>query len=174
MSNRFGTLRSKLVALNLAIFGVILSAVCLLVLAVSENYLRRDFDEWLTGLGESIANEILIPDDGILPEPTPKHPGLPTNPFEFPGLYLQLRLPDGTVLERSSTLKNIVLPLGDQAAATRESHTAVMETLTNEATNTLLGPGQFLRMLTLYHDEPGGFPYYLQVGVSVARSTREA
>jgi two-component system OmpR family sensor kinase len=73
------------------------------------------------------------------------------------------------VLERSRSLKNTVLPLDEQAAATRGSHTAVLETVTGGAADTLLGPGQPLRMLTLYHDEPGEIPYYLQVGVSVVR-----
>jgi uncharacterized membrane protein YkvI len=78
MAHRFGTLRSKLTALNLAIFGVILNAVCIVVLTVGENYLRQDFDEWLTGLAMSIAGEIAIPATPLLPEPTPRGPPLPT------------------------------------------------------------------------------------------------
>lgn len=171
MAHRFGTLRSRLTVLNLAVFGVILDAVCIAVLAVGENYLRQDFDDWLTSLATSISGEIVIPGNMILPEPTARGPALPVNPFEFPGLYLQIRLGDGTVLERSRSLKNAVLPLNEQAAATRGAHTAVLETLTGGVADKLLGPDQPLRMLTLYHDEAGAFPYYLQVGVSVARLT---
>ncbi len=169
MARRFVTLRSKLTVLNLAVFGVILNAVCIVVLTVGENYLRRDFDDWLTGLATSIAGEIAIPTTPFLLEPEPRGPPLPVNPFEFPGLYLQLRWPNGIVLERSRSLKDAVLPLSEEAAATRGSGTAVLETLTGGVADRLVGPGQPIRMLTLYYDRPGRVPYYLQVGVSVAR-----
>jgi two-component system OmpR family sensor kinase len=171
MAYRFGTLRWKLALSNIAIFGVIVNAVCIVVLTVGQNYLRQDFDDWLMSLGVSIAGEIVIPGSLILPEPSRRGPPLPVNPFEFPGLYLQLRLENGTVLERSRTLKNVTLPLSEQAAATRESHTALLQTITGSIADELLGPGRPLRMLTLYHDEPGEIPYYLQVAVSEARLT---
>jgi len=154
--------------LNLVIFGVILNSLGIIVLTVGENFLRQDFDEWLQGAAISMAGEIAIPGAELLP-PAPEGSGLPLNPFQFPGLYVQIRLPDGTVVERSHGLKNNVLPLSEQAAATRGSHVAVLETLTGGVAAALLGPGQSLRMITLYHEGPIGFPYYLQVAVSMAR-----
>ena len=48
MARRFGTLRSKLTVLNLAVFGVILNAVCIVVLTVGEKRVIQTGDIILT------------------------------------------------------------------------------------------------------------------------------
>jgi signal transduction histidine kinase len=149
-----GTLRSRLAALNLAVFGIILSAVCILVLMIGENYLRQDFDEWLTSLATSIASDVAAAS---------------AIPFESPGLYLQLRESDGQVAARSRNLKDAVLPLDEQAAGTRNTENAVLQTISDGSADSILGPGVPLRMLTLHRATPGGPPFYLQVAVSEAR-----
>src|SRR5262245_51898116 len=110
MSRFRGTLRSHLAALNLAVFGVILSAVCVLVLTVGENYLRQEFDDWLTGLAGSIAGNIVVPESLVAPDRPRGNQGQLWIPFELPGLYLQTRSANGIVLERSRSLKDAVLP----------------------------------------------------------------
>lgn len=166
---RFGTLRSKLAMLNLAVFGILLGAVCIVVLAIGENYLRRDFDDWLTSLAANIADEIDFPGAILLPESTAGTQGTPFNTLKLPGLYIQLRMADGTLVARSSSLKSTVLPLSEQAAAMQDTDQACLETLTGDPAKELLGPGRPLRMLTLYRTGLAAPPYYLQVAVSVER-----
>ncbi len=51
----------------------------------------------------------------------------------------------------------------------RESAAPVLETYREELARSLVGPGAEVRLLTLYHDQPDVLPFYLQVGVSLAR-----
>jgi len=88
------------------------------------------------------------------------------NPFHFLEYVFQIRRADGRVVERSANLGDITLPLS--AAARNATHGPVLETLTDDTALSLLGPGQSLRLLTIYH-RPGEIPpFYLQVGVSSA------
>lgn len=169
MHQVFRTLRFKLAALNLVIFGIILSGLSVAALAVRERYLREDFDERLVDRAESMVEVIELAEAEARPSPHVRDTRPRFNPFRFPGYYFQLRSANGSLLERSRSLGETTLPLSDTARSSRESGRPALETYRGDRAHVLLGPGGELRLLTLYHEPPQGAPFLLQVGVSLAR-----
>jgi heavy metal sensor kinase len=162
-------LRFKLAAFNLLVFGVILTALCMFVLTVREEYLRQDFDERLVDRAQTIADTIEITATDS-PTPRTRLGGRQRwNPFRFPGYYFQLRSADGGVLERSQNLGHLELPLSFEAEIASQTAAPVLETIRGEMARALLGTDGELRLLTLYDNQAGARPVYLQVGVSLAR-----
>ena len=166
MLDHVRTLRFKLAALNLTVFGVILATLCMVVVTVREEYLREDFDERLIDRAQRMVESIEPTSRELAAWPTDR-PRL--NPYRFPGYYFQLRSTDGTIIERSSNLQDASLPLSDRSSIARRDGGPVLETYRGALAQDLLGPAGSMRLLTLYHDQAGGPPYYLQVGVSLAR-----
>jgi signal transduction histidine kinase len=167
MINPFRTIRFRLVLLNLVVFGAILLALGVVVLFVTERFLRREFDQRLIdgarGMLEAI--EIAAEESPGAVRESRFRPHL--NPFHFLEYYFQIRNQNGRLLERSANLGNLTLPMSIEAARPPAIGEAVLETLHNETVIQLLGEGQPLRLLTLCHQRPGMPPFFLQVGVSL-------
>lgn len=164
----FYTLRFRLAALNMLVFGLIIVVLSVVLLRVREKTVRRDFDEWLKEVAQSIVDEIAIyPDDLMLLKQGQPRPRL--DPFHFPGFYFQLRSPDGLVLERSRSLKGLTLPMSEHAAHLARQAKYALETVSGGIARDLLGPDEPLRLLTSYQVPRGQDPYFLQIGVSLSR-----
>ncbi|UCG33414.1 MAG: HAMP domain-containing histidine kinase [Phycisphaerales bacterium] len=163
MLPRFRTLRLKLALLNLLVFGVIFTALSVLVMAVRERQLREDFDERLTDKAESMI-DVIGHDarDWLLTEPRPQ-PRTRLNPFRFPGYYFQLRDVDGRSLERSANLLSNDLPFSAQARSIRFGEGPLLETLAEKAARPILGSAGRLQLITLYQEELDTPPFFLQV-----------
>lgn len=165
MWRHFRTLRFKLAILYLLVFGAILTGLCLVILAVGEKNLRKDFDERLRDRAEAMAEKIAISTE----EPKAKTPRRTGRfiPFRFPGYYFQLRSADGQVVERSKNLGGLTLPLSYAAGRARGRDLPIFETLRGRAAEQLIGnPGE-VRLLTRYLDRPGDEAFYLQVSVNL-------
>lgn len=162
------TLRLKLAALNLLVFGVILSAICVAILAVRESRALEDFDDRLADRAERMVDSIHV--EAAAPAATsPADAGHPRlNPFRFPGYFFQVRAVDGTILERSLNLGRQILPFSDVAKASRETNAPALETCTGKVARTLLGSAGEIRLLTMYHEAQELAPFYLQVGLNLA------
>ena len=170
MWRHFHTLRFKLAGLYVVVFGVLLAALCGVVLTVSENILRENFDERLEDRAEAMADRIVVPAEGHGTGATTKPSTTRFNPFRFPGYYFQLCLADGRVVERSVNLGKETLPLTKRARMSRLTGAPVLETVRDEPAAALIGTeGGELRLVTLYHDRPGTDPFYLQVAVNLRR-----
>ncbi|MFH1420058.1 MAG: ATP-binding protein [Planctomycetota bacterium] len=169
MWRHFQTLRFKLAALYLVVFGAILTALCVVILTVREENLRQNFDERLQDRAEAMVEKILIAtEDQAAPASQPRALSH-LNPFRFPGYYFQLRLEDETIVERSRNLGSITLPLSDAARSSKRTGRPALETLRGDAAQALIGnPGE-IRLLTLHHDRPATTPFYLQVAVNLRR-----
>ncbi len=166
MANPFRSLRFRLVALNLAVFGTLLLVLGFVVMLVAAHFLRREFDQRLVSGGQSMVEAIELVAEGA-PDGRPATRMRPfINPFHFLEYVFQIRAADGRVVERSANLGEATLPLS--AAARKSARDWVLETLTGDTVPTSLGPGQSLRLLTIYHRPAGMPPFYLQVGVSSA------
>ncbi|MBN1513339.1 MAG: HAMP domain-containing protein [Phycisphaerae bacterium] len=170
MVNPFRSLRFRLVTLNLAVFGALLVALGVVVLFVAEQFLRREFDQRLEDGGWSIVEAIeLVAEEA--PEGSRMTRMRPLiSPSHFLEFVFQIRRADGSVVEQSTNLNDITLPLSEAARETarQADRPVVRETLTDDTAQSLLGPGQSLRLLTIYHHPANMPPFYLQVGVSTA------
>lgn len=167
MWRHFQTLRFKLAALYLVVFGAILAGLCIAVLTIRENDLRRDFDARLRDRAAAMVEKILIKTEDSPPREAGGESLPRLNPFQFPGYYFQLRLADETVVERSTNLGRVTLPLTEAARVSKTAGRPILEALRGEASAALLGnPGE-VRLLTLYHDRPATAPFYLQVAVNL-------
>ena len=169
MWGHFQTLRFRLAALYLVVFGLILTVLCVVVLAAREKDLRASFDERLTDRAETIIAEITVNPDYRVDQPSAEAPLRRVNPFRFPGYYFQVRIGDESVVDRSRNLRGRTLPLSDAAKASRTSRQPVLETLRGDTARSLLGKAGELRLLTLYEERAGVTPFYLQIGVSLTR-----
>jgi hypothetical protein len=99
MRHLLRTLRFKLAALNLAVFGMILAALGVTVLTVREDYLREDFDERLIDRAETMVRAIELGEGNTRTPRSTDSLAPRLNPFRFPGYYFQIRGADGSVLE---------------------------------------------------------------------------
>ncbi|HVP12139.1 MAG TPA: HAMP domain-containing sensor histidine kinase [Phycisphaerae bacterium] len=162
------TLRFRLAALNLLVFSVILSVLCVVVMAVRERRELFDFDDRLTDRAERMVESIHIksatPGAASAPEANPPR----LVPFRFPGYFFQVRAADGTLLERSLNLGRATLPFSLTAKAARTTGLPALETCSGEVARSLLGSDGEIRLLTLFHQAPGLTPFYLQVGCNLA------
>ncbi len=162
------TLRFRIAALCVLVFGVMLAGLCAIILNVRDEQLRQGFDEMLVSRAEVMAEAISI--KGVLGlEPTTRRRSrTKLNPFRFPGYYFQIRAEDGHILERSRNLRRSSLPLSDAAQASRKSALPVLETLSGETTAGLSGSPSEIRLVTLHQDEPNVGAFFLQVASSLA------
>ena len=169
MWRSFYTLRFRLAALNLLVFGLIVVVLSIVLLRIWERALRRDFDEWINEVAESIVDEIAL---------SPAHPAasrpsgdrLRLDPVHFPGFYVQICSPDLRVLERSRSLRDFHLPLDARVAEGARHKGTFLDTTAGKAARELLGPGGSFRLLTTYVSPEGQEAYYLQIAVSMERS----
>lgn len=167
MWRHFQTLRFKLAALYLVVFGVILAALCMIILTLREAGLRADFDDRLRVRAEAMIERIQVSAEATRPGWAAKSPLPRLIPFTFPGYFFQLRLSDGVVLERSRNLGAVELPLSTKARASRESKVPMFEDLPAEFAYQLLGSAGEVRLLTLYRDTDETEPFYLQVALNL-------
>jgi hypothetical protein len=167
MRQQLRTLRFKLAALNLLVFGIILSTLSVVVLAVRERRALADFDERLVDRAERMVESIQVKTakPGLDPGQAADRPRL--NPFRFPGYFFQVRAADGFLLERSTNLGRQTLPFSDTARASRQAETPALETRTGAVARSLLGSDGEIRLLTLFHQAPELAPFYLQVGCNL-------
>jgi len=162
------TLRFKLAALNLLVFGVIFSALCFLILTLRERGVMAEFDERLIDRAERMVESIHI--KRVMPE-TASAPYVEKGrlvPFRFPGYFFQVRASNGMVLERSINLGPFTMPFSEEAKASRDRGTPTVETYTGEVARSLLGSDGEIRLLTLHHEATDLAPFYLQVGLNLA------
>lgn len=163
------TLRFKLALLYLAVFGSLLVALVTVILIVRQQDIQDTFDERLSDRAEAIVEKIdfCAENSGLGLSTQRTRPRL--IPYRLPGYYFQLRLEDGTIVERSANLSHVVLPLTEAALRSRQTKKPVLDTLADEISHTLLGDKSSMRLLTLYHDREGVDPFYLQIAVSTER-----
>jgi len=166
----FKSLRFKLASLYVVVFGAILTVLGIIILTVSERDLRNEFDFALRDRAEAMADRIVVSPDEWPPSPSPANPIPRLNPFRFPRHYIQIRLADESVAERSPNLGKQILPLSDQARQARTTNQPVFETLRDEIARALIGSDSGeLRLLTIYRQAAHTAPFYLQVGVNQGR-----
>lgn len=164
------SLRFKLASLYVIVFGAILTALGVVILTISERDLRDEFDSALRDQAEAMAERIVVSPDEWPPSPTPANPIPRLNPFRFPRHYIQIRLADESIVERSPNLGKQSLPFTDAARQARAANQPVFETLQEETAKALIGTdaGE-LRQLTIYRQGTHTAPFYLQVAVNQGR-----
>jgi len=160
-----GTLRFKLAALNLLVFGIILSLLGVTALAIREDYLRQDFDERLVDRAEAILDGLRLSEERA--HPAPERRG--ADPLRFPGYFWQTRAADGTVLQKSATLGDAALPPSAGVGGPGVTTDPVLETCRGPTAAALLGPGAELRMLTWHRSDETEPALCLQVASSLGR-----
>jgi two-component system, OmpR family, sensor kinase len=161
------SLRLKLTVLNVAVFSGIIAVLSIVMLAVREEFVRADFDDRLIDRATNMMEAI---------ELVGQHPAGPLTrpdgsgrliPFRFPGFFFQLRLTDGTVVERSENLQEMTLPWDVDSEESSRTGLAVLETVHGSVADALTGAGTALRMATLCQKPEVGDPFCLQVAVSI-------
>ncbi|MHC4081210.1 MAG: hypothetical protein ACYSU2_07805, partial [Planctomycetota bacterium] len=122
------TLRSKLAFLYLAVFGVIQTVLCVIILAIREADLRRDLDERLADRAESVLDRLQLSGfDARTPSATDAD-SVDLRLRRWPGYFLQVRAADGTILARSPNLGRATLPAAETVRASPPSGTLILET----------------------------------------------
>jgi signal transduction histidine kinase len=168
----FSTLRFKLTALYTVVFGLLLTAMGVVIIAARQRDLREQFDERLKDRVAMIVEEIAVPPNATRGETdlTPRRGRV--SPFRFPGYFFQVRLEDGRVMYRSANLQDRTLPLSEAARVSRRTNDMILETVVGQeagAPSTSRAP---LRLLTVFHHDPDTRPFYLQTAVSTDQVNR--
>jgi len=159
------SIRSKIILLFVAIFGVTLSVI---VVALYLFYARQSAQNFDLNLSNDALEVVgLIKGDEILEQEIIS--GLIQRPLLIPSgtnKYIQVLSFDGTIVIKSADLQDFVLPVGPEVLSLALSQHQVFETLGNSVSKRLNTSGR-LRMVT-YPVLDNGIPRYL---VQVASST---
>ncbi|MEQ8767736.1 MAG: histidine kinase dimerization/phospho-acceptor domain-containing protein [Planctomycetota bacterium] len=146
--NRARSLRFRLTALNLLVFGLLQGGVLLSLFLASSAWLRLDFDEWLRARAEELRPHM---------SPSPSTQRL-SDAVRFEGMIIQLTTADGRVLYRSEQ-STYYLPETRSPAGGKE-----FETLPPARE----GDSPY-RLYSTPHQDEAGEPMLLQVGASLDR-----
>jgi signal transduction histidine kinase len=158
------SLRFRLTVLNLAVFGFIQIAGLLGIMAIREREIRREFDGWLHADAVRMLEEVLAHYDLTASAQPPE-----LNPFHLKGCYFQLRLADGTTLEKSSNLADGNLPFEEGARKAGQADQPAIETLQDESFAPTAGLTGRVRLLTISGQAADGRKVYLQIGARLDR-----
>lgn len=168
MYRKLRTLRMRLVLLSLGVFGAIQITLSILTLYISEGFFRLEFDQRLTDgviAMQAVVDVHLetgaagIPRARIFPH---------RNPFVFLDYYFQVRATGGQVIECSANLGSEELPFSAVAQRAIKTLRPVLETVEDPQLLAHLGRRYPLRLATLYSDEPGEEPHFIQVAVGLS------
>ncbi|MHC4673778.1 MAG: sensor histidine kinase [Planctomycetota bacterium] len=161
------TLRLKLTLVNLLVFGGLLIALGATVLFICQRELKSAFDERLSDRAELMAERMNFDAEKFNTASPIRRTKPRLIPYRLPGYFFQLYLDDGTLIEKSTNLGDITLPLSSVGMRSRDTMQPVLETLSGSIPNKLFNQNSSLRLLTLYHDREEVDPFYLQVAVSL-------
>lgn len=173
MWHHFQSLRFKLATLYVVVFGIVLTALGLTALTLLHNLLQENFDQLQINRAEAMVRQISI-DKQLTHAQLLTRPDQPRfNPFRFPGYYMQIRLFDGSVIERTPNMGQATLPFSDLAISARQNNTgAILEFLDQGVAQAInKEENSELRLLTIFEDRPDTQPYYLQIAVNLKRVT---
>ncbi|HEX7009591.1 MAG TPA: ATP-binding protein [Phycisphaeraceae bacterium] len=169
MPRFFHSLRFKLVAMFLAVFGAIQLVLGAAGLIARERYLQEHFDQELIQRARSMAVQLIREGEPFSDAALSRVIDGASKAVHFREFYVQLRDAQGRVIERSDNLGVYHLPWNPAAAPPQDSGRRWLQTIQGQAVERLVGRGGKLRIVTLYVREGPARPLYLQVGASLAR-----
>lgn len=148
MPHPFKKIRTKLVLLNLLVFGVIQVAVSVLIMGLRVRDLSQTFDEQLVRIGIRDGR-------AALPQLSFSRivPGESTDPQSsiISEYYFEIRQNDGTLLTRSTNLGNHEISISPNTLAAAKSR-PVFETITGAAAEAISRNSNSIRVLTFCDD----------------------
>ncbi|MHC4065340.1 MAG: HAMP domain-containing sensor histidine kinase [Planctomycetota bacterium] len=165
------TLRCKLAAVFLAVFGLIQIGLYAAVLVSRERDLREQFDARLLDRAWIVADEIASRMEQSQTAATDGERRRRMNPFRFPGFYCQLRQGD-IVLERSRSLGDWELPLTEEGRAAKRRRQPVFETIGGPLAAGLAGQDGALRLTTIYRQAASSGGFFLQIAAGTEHLER--
>lgn len=164
----FHSLKFRLAALNLLVFGLIQGASFSFIYELRSNDARMTFDQWLTADAQRMCEEVIAHSGGW--DPLPELGDKPElSPFHLKGCYFQLRSPDGATLVKSSNLASREIPFGPHERSA--SAAPVLETVHSETLAPTPGLSGDIRVLTIYSPRGPNGPFYLQIAARLDRVT---
>lgn len=163
----YRSLRFRLILMFVLTFGAIQVSLSAVALHARERHLYNYFDDELLLRTQGMATALLQSQKrffaptlaGIVDEESKSH--------YFREFYVQLRDADGQPVASSGNMGNYHLPFDHRQAAARSSGREVMHTLKGPPIWGLSGEGNSMRMVTVYVDDRGVQPFYLQVATSL-------
>lgn len=167
MSAFYHSLRFRLILMFVLTFGAIQVSLSAVALSAREQHLRNYFDDELLLRTQGMAAALLKSQKRFF---APTLAGIvdeESRSLYFREFYVQLRDADGKPVAGSENLGDYHLPFDHRQAATRSSGRGSIHTLTGDQIHALAGEGNSLRMVTLYVDDRGVQPFYLQVATSM-------
>lgn len=168
MMHLLHSLRFRLTALNVLVFGLILAASFAVIMKLREREVRRDFDAWLEADASRMMEQIVRqPAEALVPRSANSAPQL--NPFHFRGYYFELRLNEKTTLVKSANLEGTDLPMARAAPQARTSGEPVLETIDGRRFASAPMAHADIRLLTLFRQGRSGESFCLQVGARMDR-----
>lgn len=163
----FRTLRFKLTILHVLVFGVILTILSVVALAIWEASVLAFVDERLQDRADSALESIERAanegrDEAITEGVIPQLRGLRQSRYFF-----QLRSATGESLGRSANLRNVRLPVPADLPNLKKTMKSGFETISGGDIARVLGDDGQMRVLTRYCEVPGLLPFVLQVGLNM-------
>ena len=164
MLRLFHSLRFKLTALYVILFGIIQVVLYIMVVFVYESRQWSRLDERLRQRAQSMIEVVDVAADGVLERPSAGGVRPYLDAFQFPDFYYQVRLENGKVVDRSDNMRRLEFPAGT-VRFDKDGSERKFETMGGRFARSLLGVNGELRVLTWHHRQPNGTPYCLQVAM---------
>ncbi|UCD27622.1 MAG: HAMP domain-containing protein [Planctomycetota bacterium] len=169
---RLKTLRFKLILLHLSVFCIIWVTLSLIFMTTRENDLYTNFDNRLVNRATIVAKNISLNHLHIPHTKSTNKNTIHAFPYNISDRFIQLRLTSGEIIEKSRNLNKAPLPFDEVAKLSKERGNPVYETVKGDDARKILGKEGELRLLTLYHEEGGTTPFYIQVAADQKHITK--
>jgi two-component system OmpR family sensor kinase len=172
MRGSFRTLRFRLTLLYVGIFGLLQIALWVTVDVVRTSYLYARFDRDLIDSAQRITGMIDSAGGDPLRATEEEHVASLLRSYESSGLFFAIRSADGEVVAASGNLRGFKFPFRPEIGQAAAPDAPRLENLRGAIADDLSGPGDQLRLLTLFRELGDTKSYYLQVAASLAPMER--
>lgn len=164
MLHFFRSLRFKLVAMFVAVFGVIQIVLGMTGMVARERYLRDRFDEELTSRANRMAVELIKAEQPFSETSFAHIIEEQSRSIHFRDFHVEVRSPDGSIIARSDNLGVYELPFHASRDVSSMPH---LQTLAGEEVEKLVGQGEQIRVATVHVNTSDLPEFYLQVATSL-------
>jgi signal transduction histidine kinase len=165
----FSSIRIRLTLSYLLVFGLVQTAVCILVISQRERRAAAEFDVCLEEQARAMANVIEIAAEGELSRYDIQEVRQYARAFGCADFYHEVRRADGTLLESSANLAKHEMRAYLPDLDTLRDRQVMFQRIAGDEVNELLGDGTAMRLLSYYHVPEAGQPFIIQVAMNLAK-----
>ncbi len=163
----FSSMRIRATVSFVVVFALIMAVIDVAILGIRREQAETDFDKCLLAQSKSLAEVIELASDGTISWHDGATVSKYARAFRCAEFYHNIKLPDGTVVDSSGNLSDLVLSKELPSLATLKRTSYVFENTSGDTVDRILGEGSTMRIVSYYHVTKSGQVLIIQVGMDL-------